>query len=255
LEALSVLKALKWQERPAGAARTHAYLETLRLAWHDRLNLLGDPEHASVPVKRLLSESYADELAERVDRAVRQGKPVDATGTPRQDGGTVHLSAGDRQGNLVALTLTHGNGFGARVTVDGLGLVLGHGMSRFHAGTGHPNSPGPGKRPLHNMCPTIVKRAGRPVLALGGAGGRRIPNALIAVLSQFVGLRTSAQQAVATPRMHSEGAMEARVDAKLAVKEVEHLHAMGYRISRGSVAKASAVAFDADSKTCTPLSR
>jgi gamma-glutamyltranspeptidase/glutathione hydrolase len=255
LEALSVLKALKWQERRAGAGRTHAYLETLRLAWNDRLNLLGDPEHAEVPVERLLSQAYARELADRVNRAVEQGKPVSATGTARGDDGTVHLSAGDRHGNLAALTLTHGNAFGARVIIDGLGLVLGHGMSRFHAGTGHPNSPGPGKRPLHNMCPTIVKRDGQPLLALGGAGGRRIPNALIAVLSRFVGLGATARQAVAAPRMHSEGNMDVRVDAQWPVGEVDSLRAPGYRVSRASVAKASAVFFDADTKACLPLSR
>ena len=255
LEALSVLKALKWQERRAGTGRAHAYLETLRLAWHDRLNLLGDPEHAGVPVERLLSHAYARELAERVDRAVRQGKPVPVTGTARGDDGTVHLSAGDRHGNLAALTLTHGNAFGARVIVDGLGLVLGHGMSRFHAGTGHPNSPGPGKRPLHNMCPTIVTRNGQPVLALGGAGGRRIPNALIAVLSQFVGLGVSARQAIAGLRMHSEGTMDVRVDAQWPNEEVGSLRALGYRVSRASVAKASAVFFDAGTEACLPLSR
>ena len=167
----------------------------------------------------------------------------------------MHLSAGDRHGNLVALTLTHGDAFGARVIVDGLGLVLGHGMSRFHAGTGHPNSPGPGKRPLHNMCPTIVKRDKQSLLALGGAGGRRIPNALIAVLSRFVGLGVSARQAIAGLRMHSEGTMDVRVGAQWPNEEVGSLRALGYRVSRASVAKASAVFFDANTSTCLPLSR
>src|SRR6185295_13243663 len=103
------------------------------------------------------------------------------------DEGTVNLCAVDRQGTLVAVTLTHGGGFGAQVTVDGLGLLLGHGMSRFDPHPKHPNSPGPGKRPLNNMCPTIVTRDGRPVLAIGATGGRRIPNTMFDVLVNHIG--------------------------------------------------------------------
>src|SRR5205823_3358690 len=101
------------------------------------------------------------------EAAVRQGRPAEAQADGRPAGGTTHLSVADGQGNLVALTLTHGGSFGAQVTVEGLGLILGHGLSRFDPRPGRPNSPGPGKRPLHNMCPTVVLRAGRPVLALG----------------------------------------------------------------------------------------
>jgi gamma-glutamyltranspeptidase/glutathione hydrolase len=60
--------------------------------------------------------------------------------------------------------------------VDGLGLILGHGMSRFDFHPAHPNAPGPGKRPLNNMCPTVVLRDSTPFLALGAAGARTIVN-------------------------------------------------------------------------------
>jgi hypothetical protein len=55
--------------------------------------------------------------------------------------------------------------------------------------------------------------------------------------------------------MHSEGNMDVRVDAQWPVGEVDSLRAPGYRVSRASVAKASAVFFDADTKACLPLSR
>src|SRR5262249_11948180 len=152
----------------------------------------------------LLSEAYARQSAARVEAALRDSKPVAAESDGRAADGTVHLSAADTQGNLVALTLTHGGHFGARVTVDGLGLTLGHGMSRFDPRPGRPNSPGPGKRPLHNMCPTVVLRAGKPILALGGAGGRKIPNAVFEVLLQYVGRDASLEDAIAAPRLHTE---------------------------------------------------
>src|SRR5256885_3059083 len=101
---------------------------------------------------------------------------------------------------MVALTLTHGNSFGAMVTVDGLGLILGHGMSRFEPRPGHPNSPGPNKRPLHNMCPTVALRDGKPALVLGGRGGRRIPNTVLGVLLGRIGQGQTLARAVAAPR-------------------------------------------------------
>jgi len=39
---------------------------------------------------------------------------------------------------------------------------------------GQANSVAPGKRPLCNMCPIIVKQDDKPILAIGASGGRRI---------------------------------------------------------------------------------
>ena len=164
LEALSILQSLSWDKRPSTSARTHALIEALRAAWHDRLQLLGDPDQAAMPVERLLSEEYALNTAAKIEAAIKDHKPLPLKTESQQQTGTVHLNSADRAGNMVALTLTHGNTFGACVTVEGLGLILGHGMSRFNPRSGHPNSPGPGKRPLHNMCPTIVLRGGKAIL-------------------------------------------------------------------------------------------
>ncbi len=193
---------MNWEQMPEGLPRIHARVEAMRLAWRDRLTLLGDPDFAKVPVARLLSDDYARESAERISAAVKAGKILAHTVTPRAHAGTIHLSAADRHGNFAALTLSHGNGFGACVTVEGLGLTLGHGMSRFDPNPAHPNAPGPGKRPLHNMVPTVVTRDGKTVLAVGGTGGRKIPNALLEVLTQFVVLSQPLAAALAAPPAH-----------------------------------------------------
>ena len=72
--------------------------------------------------------------------------------------GTTHLSFIDFEGNAVSLTATQGSQFGSCVVVEGLGLVLGHGMSRFDFKPGHANAPAAGKRPQHNMAPTLILR-------------------------------------------------------------------------------------------------
>ncbi len=244
LQALAILKALKWEGLSNPLKKNHAGLEALRLVWADRFRYFGDPEHVDVPDERLLSAAYVGELAEKVGRAVEAGKPIEQDFDSYEQRGTIHISSADREGNVVALTLTHGGGFGARVTVDGLGLTLGHGVSRFDPRPGRANSIGPRKRPLNNMTPTAVLRDGQPVLALGGRGGRRIPNAVYSVLLPFVGEDRPMAESVNAPRMHTLGNMNLTLDSQWPVDTAGFFEKMGYQVSRGGVALLSAASFD-----------
>ena len=242
LQILHAMRALDWEKLPAGLARTHARIEAARLAWRDRLTLLGDPDFGKIPVARLLSADYASESAAQITAAIKDGKPLAHAVAPRPQNGTISLSAGDKLGNFVALTLTHGDAFGARVTVEGLGLTLGHGMSRFDTNPAHPNAPGPGKRPLHNMVPTIVTREGAPVLAIGGRGGRKIPNALLEVLTRHVVLGEPLGTAIAAPRMHTEGSTAVSFEKSWPAGEADALTKLGYKVTTAASANLSAVA-------------
>jgi gamma-glutamyltranspeptidase/glutathione hydrolase len=246
VQAMRTLQALGYERRePTDPRTTQLRVEALRLAWHDRLRTFGDPQFTDVPLARLLSSDYAQQAARRVDDAVRAGRPVEAQTDGRSANGTIHLSAVDSAGTMAALTLTHGNLFGAQVAVEGLGLILGHGMSRFEPKPGHPNSPGPGKRPLHNMCPTVVLRDGRPVMALGGRGGRRIPNSVFAVLVEALARDRSLADAIAAPRLHTEGGLQVTVERTAPEADVAHLRRVGYTIQQGAPAIVDAVAIDA----------
>ncbi|HUR55936.1 MAG TPA: gamma-glutamyltransferase [Gemmataceae bacterium] len=245
LQALAALKALGWEKWDAkDPATVQARVEALRLAWDDRLELLGDPKHADVPVEKLLSEKHAKESADRVRAALKAGKPVEARGGGRPAGGTIHLNAVDQSGLAVALTFTHGDAFGAQVTVDGLGLTLGHGMSRFDPRAGRANSVGPGKRPLHNMCPAVVAKGGRPVLALGATGGRRIPNTVFDVLAYHLGERRDVADAVKAPRVHTEGDLALALEAAWPAPVADHFRTRGYDVKTGPGATLSAIARD-----------
>jgi gamma-glutamyltranspeptidase/glutathione hydrolase len=244
LQMLRAMQAMNWKRMPEGLPRTHAGVEAMRLAWRDRLTLLGDPLCAKVPVARLLSEDYARQSAERITAAVKAGKFLAHAVVSGRQTGTIHLSAADRHGNFAALTLTHGNGFGACVTVEGLGLTLGHGMSRFDPNPGHPNAPGPGKRPLHNMVPTIVTRDGKAVLAVGGTGGRKIPNALLEVLTQRIVLGKPLAASIAAPRVHTEGDSALSFEKAWPATETAALRRLGYAVSTAGSANMSAVALE-----------
>lgn len=90
----------------------------------------------------------------------------------------------------------------------------------------------PGKRPLHNMCITVVLRAGKPVLALGGAGGVRIPNSIFDVLTRFAMLDQPMDKAVAAPRLHCMGMLDVEVTKDWPVNEAEYLRSVGFKVNQ-----------------------
>jgi len=242
LEALRILQQLKWADRePTAADTTQLQVEAFRYAWQDRLQFFGDPEHADVPLDKLLGEVHAQAAAAEIERAVAAKQPLPVRTTTRPDQGTISLSACDRQGNLVAVTLTHGGAFGARVTVPGLGLTLGHGMSRFDPHPGHSNAPGPGKRPLNNMCPTIIAKNGKPAFAVGARGGRKIPNAVAEVLLQLVARGKDLPAAVAAPRLHTEGQLALSFEKDWPAEPTAVLKDRGYSVTAAASATVSAV--------------
>ena len=133
---------------------------------------------------------------------------------------TTHYSVVDAEGNAVSVTTTLNDGFGSRVTAEGLGFLLNDEMDDFSSKPGAPNmygllqgpanAIGPGKRPLSAMTPTIVLKNGKLFLVLGSPGGPTIITTVANVLMGVVDYGLNIQQAVnarALPR-----SMDARPD-------------------------------------------
>ncbi len=250
LQALSVLKEMNWGATKDPLTSAHARLEAIRLAWKDRLTLFGDPEKVKVPVEQLLSTNYIRELAAKVQGAVKAKRPLEIQIRKHTDEGTNNISGVDAEGNMVAVTLTQGGTFGAQVTADGLGLTLGHGMSRFDPHPEHPNAPAPGKRPLHNMCPSVVLREGKPLLALGGAGGVRIPNAIYDVLGQYIARGMAMEEAISAPRLNCAGTLDVLAEPELSKDLVTYLNEIGFKVQSAESARVSAVTRDLKTAEC-----
>ena len=253
-QAIAILKEIDWPEL-SPRERFHAKLEAARLAWADRAKFYGDPEKAKVPVHELLSSKHAKAGAKQVMAALKEQRAVPLKIDSAEDEGTMNISAVDKNGNMMAITLTHGSSFGARVSVDELGMVLGHGMWRFDPRPGHPNSPGPGKRAVNNMCPTAITMDGKPIIALGGAGGTRIPNSMYEVLLNCVGLGKLLPDAMNAPRLQTTGTLRVELEKSHTPEDKAYLEKLGYKTVVGSSAYLSGVSFDRKTRTCNGLSR
>jgi gamma-glutamyltranspeptidase/glutathione hydrolase len=204
----------------------HLLIEISKLAWLDRIHECGDPAFIDDPTWRLLGSAHTIDLIASAGLAEPSGAPV---GAPGPAGCTVHTVAADAGGNFVSLTATQGGRFGSRVVIDGLGLIVGHGMSRFDPVPGRPNSIAPGKRVLHNMSPMILTRGGEIAGAFGLPGGRKIVNVAAQMALSFVEFGLTPSQAVNAPRIHTEGREPVTVTG-LSPEVIESLTSRGHRI-------------------------
>jgi gamma-glutamyltranspeptidase/glutathione hydrolase len=128
---------------------------------------------------------------------------------------TTHLSVVDHRGNMVALTQTLLSRFGSKVVLPESGILMNNGILWFDPRPDRPNSIAPGKRPLANMCPVVVRRAGRPWLALGASGGRRIMPAVAQLLSFLADYGMTLEEAFHQPRLDVSGEGRAVLDSRL----------------------------------------
>src|SRR6185436_19793483 len=111
---------------------------------------------------------------------------------PREGDNTTHYSVVDAEGNAVANTYTLNFFYGLGLVAEGTGILLNNELDDFAAKPGAPNAyglvggdanaPGPGKRPLSSMSPTIVSREGRVFLVTGTPGGSRIITTVLQVI-------------------------------------------------------------------------
>jgi len=156
--------------------------------------------------------AYAD-VFQRVNRD-RLEKDGDSDET-RSPSCTSHFSVIDRAGNMVSVTQTLVSIFGSKVLLPRSGIMMNNSIMTFDPRPGRPNSLGPGKRPLANMCPILATTDGRPHFALGASGGRRIMPAVVQIADFIARFGLSLEDAFHQPRIDSSGTDLVSVDPRL----------------------------------------
>lgn len=135
---------------------------------------------------------------------------------PPARGCTTHLSACDAAGNMVALTYTLMDRFGARVMLPESGILLNNSVSYFDPRPGHPTSIEGSKRiNASNMSPTVCVRDGQAYFALGASGANRIFPATAQLAALILDYEMSLEEAFHVPRIDCLGTGSVQIDPRM----------------------------------------
>ena len=235
VEALGILDRFPQELlRSDSADRLHLLVEACRLAHADSTPARRPPR---LPDELATDPGYVAARASliRLDRALYDAEISPDPLSMLTMEGTTQVSAADDAGNLVSLTQTLGNTFGAAVGTEGFGFAYNNLVFGFEY---HDARAWRYLRPLHapvtSMAPTILLKDGKPYVALGSAGSERIPSVVVNIVSGFVDKGLPPCEAVTAPRALWGGFLEKRVYLELVdpitAEHVDSLAARGFAV-------------------------
>ena len=191
----------------------HTFLEAQKLAFSDRNKYMADSDFIKVPMSGMTDKAYAAERRKLIDpdqanNAVKFGDPAKYSA-----GSTTSFSVIDKEGNMITVTQTINDFFGAGVIVDGTGILMNDEMDDFVANNPeHNNAPAPGKRPLSSISPMIVLKDGKPFMTLGSPGGPRIITTVAGIVMNVIDFKMDLQTAILNARFHNPNAAVAQLE-------------------------------------------
>jgi gamma-glutamyltranspeptidase / glutathione hydrolase len=244
IEILNILEGFPLREQGLNSAATiHEMAEAEKLAYADRARYLGDPDFLRIPLKGLTSKAYAEELRAtiRPDRARPASEILPGDPQRYESDQTTHFSIVDASGNAVANTYTLNLPYGSGLVAEGTGVLLNDELDDFAAKPGvanaygllggDANAPGPNKRPLSSMSPTLVFKDGELELATGSPGGSRIITTVLQIILNVIDHGLNVAEAENAPRVHDQGFPdELRIERGISADTVRLLEAMGYKV-------------------------
>ena len=244
IEILNMLEHYHIKEDGVNSAKNiHHMAESMKLAYADRSEYLGDPDFVKIPVTGLTSKAYANEQVKTIDdnkarlsSNIKPGKPQ-----PYESDQTTHFSVMDKAGNAVAVTYTLNLNFGSGIVAAGTGILLNNEMDDFSVKPGVPNAFGlvggtanaieAKKRPLSSMTPTIVMKNNKPWLVTGSPGGARIITTVLQSVVNTIDHEMNPAEAIITPRVHHQWLPdELRVEEGISPDTIKLLQDKGHKV-------------------------
>src|SRR5438477_1121686 len=243
IETLNILEGFRMGDlEHRSPASLHLLIETMKRAYADRARYLGDPAFVNAPTSALITKDYAAQLRASIDPDhATAASDVPRITPPREGSNTTHFSVVDAEGNAVSNTYTLNFSYGVGLVAEGTGVLLNNELDDFTAAPGASNAfglvgfeanlPGPGKRPLSSMSPTIVLKDGKPVLVTGTPGGSRIISAVLQIVVDVLDYKMDVAAAVAAPRVHHQWMPDVvRVERGFSPETLDALREKGHQV-------------------------
>ena len=262
LQVLNILEGIDLAAMEHNSAQyVHTVMESVNLAFADRDAFYGDPEFVDVPMKDLLSKSYAEDRRRLIDdgrawpemppagdpTAYRAGAP-EATGPARPEAragvwqsDTSYTCVVDRWGNAFSATPSDGEvGF---PLVPGLGMGISTRGTQSWLDPDHPSCLAPWKRPRLTPNPSMVLKDGELLMPFGTPGGDAQVQAMAQTFLNIVEFGMDPQQAIEQPRAishsfpnsfwpHTYQPGHMSMEGRLGSGVQESLEALGHKVTR-----------------------
>lgn len=232
LMALGMLDSLDVSHlAPDSAEYVHLQVEAMKLAFADLHAYVGDADCMSPGMaQKLLDPKYLASRARAIDphKASYPGP-----GNPHS-GGTVYLTAADKNGMMVSLIQSNFKGFGSGVVVPGTGIALHNRGCGFSTQAGHCNQVGPGKRPFHTIIPGFMMRGGQPLASFGLMGGSIQAQGHVQMACRLADFGQNPQSASDAPRWRvADDNRQLRVEWNMPAETVQGLRERGHDVEAG----------------------
>ncbi len=186
---------------PFGAERAHIEAEATKLAYDARDRFIADPDHVT-RIEHMLSEATAAKLAALIDPGKAMAAPAPLTEAVHKD--TVYITTVDRDRRMVSLIYSIFYGFGSGIASEKFGILLQNRGAGFTLEPNHPNTYGPGKRPMHTIIPAMLARDGQAQVSFGVMGGAYQPCGHARFTTNLLDFGMDPQSANDAPRCFAE---------------------------------------------------
>jgi len=252
---LNILSGFSAEGDPLSPDRLHREIEATRLAYSIRDAVLADPAQSPVPVERLLSPAFADELRARIDPARKLDNLPAFLPPDHKD--TVYIAVVDRNRMSVSFINSIFHPFGSGLVAPRSGVLLHNRGQSFVLDPNHPNVIAPGKRPMHTIIPGMAAKDGRVRMVFGVMGGQYQAMGHAHFLSKVLDYGLDMQSAMDLPRLFPKpGTDEVEAEATLPAATRTELERRGFKIVPPSwaIGGAQAVAIDWENGVLTGAS-
>jgi gamma-glutamyltranspeptidase/glutathione hydrolase len=261
IQMLNMMELADFSELPFNSAQyTHFVAETMRRAYADRAEHLGDPDfNPDMPVDRLISKEHAQQRFRNIDWEKASESDSSKFGQLYDGKSTTHFSVIDADGNAVSLTYTLEYSYGARTGVPELGFIFNNEMGDFNPVPGLTTSTGligtkanrirPEKRMLSSMSPTIIAKDGKPYLIIGTPGGRTIINTTFQTILNVLEFDMPIDKAIEAVKIHHQWLPDRILYERHALSPeiVRMLESMGHTmVATSNLGRLMGIIYDSD---------
>ncbi|MGA1591399.1 MAG: gamma-glutamyltransferase, partial [Candidatus Nanopelagicaceae bacterium] len=219
--------------------RIHMMVEAKKIAFQDRYELLGDPEHIDINLEKLFTKDSIDIRRSRIDMNKANNTPVKYN---QEGSDTTYFLTADRDGNAVSWIQSVFHGFGASWAIPGTGIILNNRLTGFSLDPKSPNFIAPGKRPAHTLNAWIATRTDGTLAHVGGTPGANIQvQTNFQLVTNAIDLEFSPQENAEAPRwQHLNGPSYSdaeenfngvlQVESRVSQEVLEGLRKLGHEV-------------------------